>query len=296
MVSSSSEQKGIWRSLEIDDKTHVICFTKENDLWKVILTDLVEVWIENLTHETMFRKCQTLNPLLKPLEAFDWKQPVMDMLNDIPKHVVEISVPQIKLCKDLDFVKLKFSLDLVKGTPLQFCENVMMPLCLSSVEITRQHGILLDLVKKKDEEITEYKAGGAELIRKYIATKPFSEELFQIDTSVPVATDCTEAFRSILNSCNIITSPRTHVKVEPDDDASDDISRTNGTELVSSSKNKLVQETKQGEASKDEENEDNKCELNSSTSGSSILKLSSTSHSIQKSLKKKKKTLSDIIS
>lgn len=87
------------------------------------------------------------------------------MLNDIPKYVVEVSVSQIKLCKDLDFVKLKFSLDLAKGTSLQFYENVVMPLCLSSIEIVRQHGILLDLVKKKDEEITEYKAGGAELIR-----------------------------------------------------------------------------------------------------------------------------------
>lgn len=89
----------------------------------------------------------------------------MDMLNDIPKHVVEATVCQIKLQKDMNLVKLKFSLDFVKGTPLQFWENITMPLCLSSKEIVRQHEILLDLVKKKDEEIAEYKAGGAELIR-----------------------------------------------------------------------------------------------------------------------------------
>lgn len=106
-----------------------------------------------------------MNPLLKPLEVFDWKQLVMDILNDIPKHIVEACVSQIKLQKDLNFVKLKFSLDLVKGTSQQFLENVTMPLCLSSMEIVRQHKILLDLVKKKDEEIAEYKAGGGELIR-----------------------------------------------------------------------------------------------------------------------------------
>lgn len=105
-----------------------------------------------------------MNPLLS-LEAFDWEQVVMDMLNDIPKHAIEASVHQIKLLKTKDFVKLKFSLDFIKGTPQQFWENVTMPLFLSSMELYRQHEILLDLVKRKDEEIAEYKAEGAELIR-----------------------------------------------------------------------------------------------------------------------------------
>lgn len=109
-----------------------------------------------------------MNPLLS-LEAFDWKQLVMDMLNDIPKHIhtciVDVSTYQIELRKDKDFVKLKFSLELHKETPQQFWENVTMPLCLSSMELVRRYKILLDLVREKDEEITEYKAVGAELIR-----------------------------------------------------------------------------------------------------------------------------------
>lgn len=109
-----------------------------------------------------------MNPLLN-LEAFDWKQLVLDMLNNIPqymhKNVVEITAYRIELRKDKDIVKLRFSLDLVKGTPQQFWENVTKPLCSSSIELVRRYKILLNMVKQKDEEIAEYKAEGAELIR-----------------------------------------------------------------------------------------------------------------------------------
>lgn len=91
------------------------------------------------------------------------------MLNDIPQHIhtyiLELSTYRIELRKDHDFVKLRFSVDLLKETPQQFWENVTMPLCSSSMELVRRYEILLDLVKRKDEEITEYKAEGAELIR-----------------------------------------------------------------------------------------------------------------------------------
>jgi hypothetical protein len=110
-----------------------------------------------------------LNPLLT-LEAFDWQELVVDMLNDIPKYIrtyvaEQASTYQIELQKEKDFIKLKFTLDLIKGTSQQFWDNVTMPFCLSSKELKRQHAILLDLVKRKDEEIAEYKAEGAELIR-----------------------------------------------------------------------------------------------------------------------------------
>lgn len=93
----------------------------------------------------------------------------MDMLNDIPQHIhthiLELSTYRIELRKDHNFVKSRFSLDLLKETSQQFWENVTMPLCLSSMELVHRYEILLDLVKRKDEEIAEYKAEGAELIR-----------------------------------------------------------------------------------------------------------------------------------
>lgn len=88
----------------------------------------------------------------------------MDMLNDIPKYIVEASPDQIKLQKNCDFIKFKLSLELYKGTPQQFWEYVTMSLCLSSMELIRQHRISQMIISEKNEEIAEYRAGASELL------------------------------------------------------------------------------------------------------------------------------------
>lgn len=301
MIPDSCEENRIWKNVKINDEAHMICFTKKKEPWKVILTNLIEIWVETLTDETIFLKFQTLNPLLN-LEAVDWKQLVMDMLNDIPKHIhthiVEVSTYRIELRKDQDFVRLRFSLDLLKETPQQFWENVTMPLCSSSMELARRYEILLDLVKQKDEEITEYKAEGAELIRKYIATKPFSEELFRTDTTAPTATDFVKTFQSMFHLYNEINLSTPHAKIESGislNSASDNNSPKIDENIFPDSKDELVQKLKQ---KSDEQVHSNvkECEQEAGPSSKTpILKINSTSHRIHK-LKKNKKTLSDFIS
>lgn len=76
----------------------------------------------------------------------------------------------------------------------------------------------------------------------------------------------------------------------------DDVPRINRSEHASLIKDEHVQDTRQDEPNNENVKSDEiKCEANRPTGGSSILKLGSTSYSIQKSLKKKKKTLSDLI-
>jgi len=58
MISSCYEQARDWKSLKINDNAHMICLIIENKSWKILLTNLIEIWVETLTHETMFRKCQ----------------------------------------------------------------------------------------------------------------------------------------------------------------------------------------------------------------------------------------------
>lgn len=81
------------------------------------------------------------------------------------KYIVEASIEHIKLQAQIDGGLMKFYINLEKGTSQDFWEIITKPLYISSMEIIRQHKILLDLIKKKDEEIAEYKAEGAELIR-----------------------------------------------------------------------------------------------------------------------------------
>lgn len=300
MISDYYGQGSVWRNLKINDKDHAICFTRENESWKIFLTNLIEIWTETLSDETIFRKCQTMNPLLN-LEAFDWKQLVLDMLNDIPQYVhrnvLEVTAYRIELRKDKGIVKLRFSLDLLKGTPQQLWESVTMPLCLSSMELVRRHKILLDLVKQKDEEIAEYKAEGAKLIRQYIATKPFSEELFHIDAAGAAATNFVNTFQSVLHFYNEMNLLKTHVKPESEAVSSNSASETNGSKIdknvLPDSRNESVQKLRRDELDYDEQVHPKveECKADSSSSKASILKISSTSHSIAHKLRKNKKTL-----
>lgn len=58
MISERCGQNRVWKNLMINDKDHMICFTKENESWKVFLTNLIEIWAETLTDETLFHKCK----------------------------------------------------------------------------------------------------------------------------------------------------------------------------------------------------------------------------------------------
>jgi flavin-binding protein dodecin len=48
----------------------------------------------------------------------------------------------------------------------------------------------------------------------YIATKPFSKELFHIDAEASDTTDFIETFQSVSHSYNIMNISRAHVKTE----------------------------------------------------------------------------------
>ncbi|KOC63012.1 hypothetical protein WH47_02461 [Habropoda laboriosa] len=153
----------------------------------------------NNTPDTKFHT--TLNPLLN-VKAINYYEIVLDILNNISVHIVEASTEQIKLKVPLEGGSMKFTLNLSIGKSKDFWEIVTKPLCISSMEIIRQHEFLIDLIKKKDEEIAEYKAEGAELIRKNIETKTFTEEQLKINIPSPNVLDYTNAFQRMIDFYN----------------------------------------------------------------------------------------------
>ncbi|OAD55866.1 hypothetical protein WN48_04249, partial [Eufriesea mexicana] len=126
-----------------------------------------------------------LNPLLC-VEALDYND-IFKIFDNMSKCIVEASIEQIKLRIEIEGGSMKFAINFIKGTSQDFWEIITKPLCISSMEIIRQHKFLLDLMKKKDEEIGEYKAEGAELIR----TIP-----------TPNIVDCTNAFQRMVDFYN----------------------------------------------------------------------------------------------
>lgn len=141
------------------------------------------------------------------------KEVVLDTLNDIPEYAVEASVDKIKLLKSFEGGRFKFELNLSKGTTEEFWENITKPLYLSSIELMRRQNILLDLVKKKDREIAEYKAEGAELLRKNIETKVFDENQLEIETIGVEEKNYADSFQSLVQFYNTSISKKI-VKVE----------------------------------------------------------------------------------
>lgn len=112
---------------------------------------------------------QSLN-LLLDLDSFNIEETLGGMLNDIPNHVTESSVSEIKLESCIDGIAFKFTINLAKGNAQQFWNEITKPLCQSTMELQHRHEILLDLIRRKDEELTEYKLGGAQLTRSEFST------------------------------------------------------------------------------------------------------------------------------
>nr|XP_031833741.1 uncharacterized protein LOC116427479 [Nomia melanderi]XP_031833742.1 uncharacterized protein LOC116427479 [Nomia melanderi]XP_031833743.1 uncharacterized protein LOC116427479 [Nomia melanderi] len=201
MIADQYKQERTWNDVKIDDKIYMISVTQKDDKLEVILTNLIEIWIEILTDEIIYKRCKDLNPLLN-ITALNYKNIVANILNNIQKYIDKASVQQIKLRIQIDGGSMKFVLNLSKGTPQDFWEMITKPLCLSSIEINRQYKILLDLVKKKDKEIAEYKAEGVELLRKNIETKVFNEEQLNTTISFPNIINYNSAFQTCVNFCN----------------------------------------------------------------------------------------------
>lgn len=203
MISDLFKQRTEWYDIKIGNDVYLTSTTRKNDITEVFLTNLIEIWFEKLSDEIILDRCKQLNPLLN-VSALNCNEIVRGILNNVSKHVDGASVEQIKLRVRLEGGSLKFALNFAKGSPQQFWEIITRPLCISSMELIRQNKILVDLVRRKDEEIAEYKAEGAELIRKNIETETFKEEQLKVDIPIPKTVDYARAFQAMVNFYNVL--------------------------------------------------------------------------------------------
>lgn len=105
-----------------------------------------------------------MNPLLI-IEDISLDRIISDLLNNIIKYATKISTSFIALQNKLDDGIFKFQINLSKSSPNEFFQEITIPLCSSVGELMRKNKILIQEIKKKDEEIIEYRACGAELLR-----------------------------------------------------------------------------------------------------------------------------------
>lgn len=201
VTQSTNVNKSNWQIVTIDNKEYLLKFIHKNNFWKILLTDFVYLYLEELSFDKLIDRCQVsvkkstlfnffllkscfifclqfdvfqkLNPALD-IEDFDAKNHVTYLLNNIVEFASEIRLDCIQVSKVIEGAVFKFNIELKKGSPLQLWEEVTMKLCNSIEVLVQKNKALIDIVKAKDEEILEYKAEGARLIRSNLFKINFS--------------------------------------------------------------------------------------------------------------------------
>ncbi|XP_011301993.1 non-homologous end-joining factor 1 isoform X1 [Fopius arisanus] len=189
----------MWQEIHVEKEIFMVSSELMDDKWKILLTNLVELWFEDISREEIVDKCQRLNPLLS-IEDVNIDEIMAGVLSNIVKLAVQVTKWKIKLETTVEGGVFKFEINLVKSSPQQLWQEITMPLCLSVGELKRQKEMLIKELKRKDEEIMEYKANGAELIRKHIQTLPFNEHALEGDLSGDSPQRCLDIFKEAVTS------------------------------------------------------------------------------------------------
>lgn len=105
-----------------------------------------------------------MNPLLS-IEDVNIDEIITEILNNIPELAVEVTQKKIKLETTVEGGLFIYEIDFEESSSRELCQEVTIPLCLSVAELERQKEMLIKEIKRKDEEILEYRSNGAELIR-----------------------------------------------------------------------------------------------------------------------------------
>ncbi|XP_008556372.1 uncharacterized protein LOC103577494 [Microplitis demolitor] len=176
-----------WGEIMINNKEFLITSFNINNQWKIMLTDLRQLFIELLTVDKIIDKCQELNPLLS-IEDLDINSIINDLLKNIPKYIVnESSTSSIELKKIIEGGIFKYTINLNEcNDSTEFFEVITVPLCSAFAEYKRQNRLLIHEIINKDEVIMDYELNSDHVVRGSIATKPFSCDTFFGDSTIKV--------------------------------------------------------------------------------------------------------------
>nr|CAD7255931.1 unnamed protein product [Timema shepardi] len=180
----------MWRVLNVLESTsnnrenYIIKKISSETNHSIFLSNLSSIWHENLTIETLLERCKELNPCIDANTPEKLVLHVLSLVDGSRKDVETIltvlrdNMCIIKLNSKLAGVLFtyEFYLEILKGDMLY--KELMSPVYMMLLELQSRQQLLINLLKKKDTEITEYKMNGAQLSRKNIETQLFNEQEF----------------------------------------------------------------------------------------------------------------------
>ncbi|XP_069689688.1 non-homologous end-joining factor 1-like isoform X2 [Periplaneta americana] len=172
----------MWKLIEVEDKDYIIRNDSTRDHHKLMLSDFVTLWCEEISSAALFERCKQLNPLMDT----DQETLVSWMLSFLHNTSnAKINVKQSDYMKVLEInlklagVPFTLKFHLKELSSLEFYNELTLPLLLMVQQMQAQKVMLVDLLKKKDDEISQYKLEGAQLPHKSNEAGEFDQNQFE---------------------------------------------------------------------------------------------------------------------
>lgn len=61
MISDQCKQGIMWNSIKINNDIYMISIIQKDDTIKILLTNLIEIWMETLTKELILDRCKVMD-------------------------------------------------------------------------------------------------------------------------------------------------------------------------------------------------------------------------------------------
>ncbi|XP_039290530.1 uncharacterized protein LOC111058342 isoform X2 [Nilaparvata lugens] len=143
----------MWKQIIIDEKLYLLRNSKDGSQFHIYITDLLKIWIEDLSEDKLLQRCKDMNPLYEASSEIliqRIKELVELESSDVRTTITE-SNGQIELAISSYLggviFKMKFSLSL--GSPEMFFKQMTSPLIRMVEELKDQQNELFENVETK---------------------------------------------------------------------------------------------------------------------------------------------------
>ena len=173
-------------TLELEDSTKCLLWMdheikEDNFNYTCYLTDLVNVYIEDLDKEAFMKRFNDLN---EDLEVENYEEVLTELSRILrlstsckkrAKMVVDSGDCEVNVDWVSEDIPYKWRFILRRGSSQQFNSQVFCQVFDCMYKLAQEKKTLLEVVRKKDLEIEDYETSGARLSRKSLKTGRFNE-------------------------------------------------------------------------------------------------------------------------
>ncbi|KAI9581791.1 hypothetical protein GQX74_010108 [Glossina fuscipes] len=175
----------MWKKLEISEHNYFInCASTGNENITCVLLSINNCWFATLTEHEIKQKVKLLN---KRIEYNEFVKNTL-LNSDLEQASIEelaeanisdgLSKRLLKLKYRVEELPFKFEWSLTQACTEEFHHNFFIPLLLTANACKQQMQELKSIIKKKDEEIKQYRREGFILHRTTVITRPFDADEF----------------------------------------------------------------------------------------------------------------------